>query len=148
MSVLNLCRELKTRERRCHFALSTVSGPLGVIKVATPWKVEAVIPPHVESWLYFPALHFPAPNWANLGALKGPSEQATTGLLMRSALPEEIVARSEGEDVKDTVFTVPLLHDCIINMIHDMERDIKLPLKNDADKTLSKMVHGNGFYDF
>ena len=66
-----------------------------------------------------------------------------TGLLMRLALPEEIVARSEGEDVKDTVFTVPLLRDCIINMIHDMEKDIKLPLKNGADRALSKMVHGN-----
>ena len=48
---------------------------------------------------------------------------------MRSALPEEIVTRSEGEDVKDTVFTVPLLRDCIINMVHDMEKDIGLPLK-------------------
>ena len=54
---------------------------------------------------------------------------------MRSALPEEIVARSEGEDVRDTVFTVPLLRDCIINMIHDMEKDIELPLKKDAGRT-------------
>ena len=51
----------------------------------------------------------------------------------RSALPEEIIARSEGEDVKDTVFTVPLLLDYIINMIHDMEKDIELPLKKGAD---------------
>jgi len=65
-------------------------------------------------------------------------------LLMRSALPEEIVARSEGEDVRDTVFTVPLLRDCIINMIHDMEKDIELPLKKGAGRTLPKKAHGNG----
>ena len=52
---------------------------------------------------------------------------------MRSALSEEMVARSEGEDVRDTVFTVPLLRDCIINMIHDMEKDIELPLKKGVD---------------
>ena len=62
---------------------------------------------------------------------------------MRSALPEEIVARSEGKDVKDTVSTVQLLRDCIINMIHDMEKDMKLPLKKGAD-TLPKKAHGNG----
>ena len=48
---------------------------------------------------------------------------------MRSALPEELEARAEGEDIRDTVFTVPLLRDCIINMIHNMERDIELPRK-------------------
>ena len=53
---------------------------------------------------------------------------------MRSALPEELAARSEGEVVQDTVFTVPLLRDCIINMIHDMENDIELPLKKSADR--------------
>ena len=53
---------------------------------------------------------------------------------MRSALPEQLAARSEGEDVKDTVFTVPLLRDCIINMIHDMENDIELPLKKNTDR--------------
>ena len=63
---------------------------------------------------------------------------------MRSALPEEIVARSEGKDVKDTVFTVPLLCDCIINMIHGMEKNIELPLERGADRVQSKMVHGNG----
>ena len=65
---------------------------------------------------------------------KGPSEQVTTGLLMRSALPQEIVTRSEGGDVRGTVFTVPLLRDCIINMIHDMEKDIELPSKKGADR--------------
>ena len=62
---------------------------------------------------------------------------------MRSALPDEIVARAQGEDVRraegedvgDTVFTVPLLHECITNMIHDMEKDIKLPLKKGADRS-------------
>ena len=54
-----------------------------------------------------------------------------TGLLMRSALPEEIIARAEGEDV----FTVLLLHECITNMIHDMEKDIELPLKKGADRS-------------
>ena len=76
--------------------------------------------------------------------VKGPSEQVTTGLLMRSALPEEIVARLEGEDVKDTVFTVPLLRDCIINMIHDIVKDIELPLKKGAGKALPKRVPRNG----
>ena len=32
------------------------------------------------------------------------------------------------------MFTVPLLRDCIINMIHDMEKDIELSLKKDADR--------------
>ena len=63
---------------------------------------------------------------------------------MRPALPEELVARAEGEDIRDTVFTVPLLRDCIINMIHNTEKDIKLPLKKGADRALPKMVHENG----
>ena len=65
-------------------------------------------------------------------------------MLMRSALPEGIVARSEGEDIRDTVFTVPLLRDCIINMIHDMEQDIELLLKKGAGRALPKKAHGNG----
>ena len=52
---------------------------------------------------------------------------------MRSALPEEIVARLGRENVKDTVFTVPLLRYCIINMVHDIEKDIELPLKKSDD---------------
>ena len=48
---------------------------------------------------------------------------------MRSALPEELEARAEGVDIRDTVFTVPLFRDCIINMIHNMEGDIELPQK-------------------
>jgi len=53
---------------------------------------------------------------------------------MRSALPEELTARSEGKVAQGTVFTVPLIRDCIINMIHDMENDMELPLKKGADK--------------
>ena len=60
--------------------------------------------------------------------------QVSRGLLMRSALPEELVARAEGSDFRDTVYTVPLLHDCIINMIHDMEKDIELPLKKGKER--------------
>ena len=56
---------------------------------------------------------------------------------MMSALPEEIAARSVGGDVKDTVFTVPLLRDCIINMMHDMEKDIELPLKKGAARVIA-----------
>jgi len=37
-----------------------------------------------------------------------PQAQVSRGLLMRSALPEKLVARAEGEDIRDTVFTVPL----------------------------------------
>ena len=33
------------------------------------------------------------------------------------------------------MFTVPLLHECITNMIHDMEKDIKLPLKKGDDRS-------------
>ena len=62
--------------------------------------------------------------------VKVPQAQASRSLLMRSALPEELVARAEGEDIRDTVFTVPLLRNCIINMIHDMEKNIELPLKS------------------
>ena len=51
---------------------------------------------------------------------------ASMGLLMRSALLEEIVSEAEGGYVKDAVFTLPLIHGCIINMIHDIEKDIKL----------------------
>ena len=53
---------------------------------------------------------------------------------MRSALPEELTARAEGADFRDTVYTVPLLRECIINMIHDMEKDIDFPLKG-ADRS-------------
>jgi len=63
----------------------------------------------------------------NVSKVKVSQVQVSIGLLIRSALPEEIVARSGGEDVKDTVFTVPLLRDCIINMIHYMEKDNELP---------------------
>ena len=59
-------------------------------------------------------------------------------MLMRSALPQEIVTRSEGGDVRGTVFTVPLLRDCIINILHDMEKDIELPLKKGADRHCPK----------
>ena len=41
-----------------------------------------------------------------------PQAQVSRGLLMRLALPEELEARAEGEDIRDTVFTVPLLRDC------------------------------------
>jgi len=61
-----------------------------------------------------------------------------SGLLMRSALPEELVARAEGEDIRDTVITVPLLRDCIINMIHNMEKDIELPLKRGVERVTSQ----------
>ena len=44
------------------------------------------------------------------------------------------MARAEGEDIRDTVFTVPLLCDCIINMIHNMEKDIELPLKEGVEQ--------------
>ena len=57
---------------------------------------------------------------------------------MRSALPEELVARAEGEDIRDTVFTVPLLRDCIINMIHNMEKDIELPLKEGVERATAQ----------
>ena len=67
------------------------------------------------------------------------------GLIMRSALLEEIVSKSEGADVKDTVFTVPLLCDCIINMIHDMEKDIMLPLKKGADRVIAQEGSWNWF---
>jgi hypothetical protein len=53
---------------------------------------------------------------------------------MKSALPEELVARSEGEVAQDKVFTVSLIRDCIINMIYDMEKDIELPLKKGVGK--------------
>ena len=65
--------------------------------------------------------------------IKAPQAQVSRGLLMRSALPEELVARAEDEDIRDTVFTVPLLRDCIVNMIHDMEKDIELPLKRGVE---------------
>ena len=32
------------------------------------------------------------------------------------------------------MFTVSLIRDCIINMIYDMEKDIKLPLKEGVGK--------------
>ena len=67
---------------------------------------------------------------------KVPQAQVTRGLLMRSALPEELEARAEGEDIRDTVFTVPLLRDCIINMIHNMERDIELTRKERVVKVI------------
>ena len=63
-------------------------------------------------------------------------QQVSRGLLMRSALPEELTARAEGADFRDTVYTVPLLRECITNMIHDMEKDIDLPIKG-ADRSTS-----------
>jgi len=42
--------ELKTWERRCHLAPSILNGPFGVIRVATSWKVSAVMPPNKVSF--------------------------------------------------------------------------------------------------
>ena len=36
---------------------------------------------------------------------------------------------TERGEVRDTVFTLPHLHDCIIRMIEDMEKDVRLPDK-------------------
>jgi hypothetical protein len=44
------------------------------------------------------------------------------GLLVRSALPEEINAMVPGGDGKETVMTIPFLRTCISNMIGDLER--------------------------
>jgi len=44
------------------------------------------------------------------------------GLLVRSALPEELNSMAAGEDVKETVMTIPFLRTCIINMIVDLEK--------------------------
>lgn len=70
--------------------------------------------------------------------VKGLEMQVSRGLLMRSALPEELVTGLEGEVAQDTVYTVSLIRDCIINMIHDMEQDIELPLKKGADKVTAR----------
>ena len=67
-----------------------------------------------------------------------PQAQVSRGLLMRSALPEELEARAEGEDIRDTVFTVPLLRDYIINMIHNMEKDIELPRKEGVEQVAAQ----------
>ena len=68
---------------------------------------------------------------------KVPQSQVSRELLMRSALPEELAARAEGADFRDTVYTVLLLRECIINMIHNMEKDIELPLIKGADRSTS-----------
>jgi len=44
------------------------------------------------------------------------------GLLMRSALPKKLNLFAAGEDVKETVMTIPFLRACITNMIADLER--------------------------
>jgi len=44
------------------------------------------------------------------------------GLLVRSALPETLNLMAAGEDVKETVMTIPFLRACITNMIADLER--------------------------
>ena len=44
------------------------------------------------------------------------------GLLMRSALPEELISMAAGGDVKETVMTIPFLRTCIVNMIADLEK--------------------------
>jgi len=44
------------------------------------------------------------------------------GLLVRLALPEELNLMAAGEDVKETVMTIPFLQTCIINMIVDLEK--------------------------
>ena len=44
------------------------------------------------------------------------------GLLVRSALPEELNLMAAGGDVKGTVMTIPFLWTCITNMIADLER--------------------------
>jgi len=44
------------------------------------------------------------------------------GLLVRSALPEELNQMAAGGDVKETVMTIPFLRACIANMIADQER--------------------------
>jgi len=44
------------------------------------------------------------------------------GLLVRSALPEELNQMAAGGDVKETVMTISFLRACITNMIADQER--------------------------
>jgi len=44
------------------------------------------------------------------------------GLLVHSALPEELNQMAAGWDVKETVMTIPFLRACITNMIADQER--------------------------
>jgi len=44
------------------------------------------------------------------------------GLLVRSALPEEVNQMVAGGDVKETVMTILFLRACITNMIADQER--------------------------
>jgi len=44
------------------------------------------------------------------------------GLLVRSALPEELNAMASGEDVKETVMTIPFLRTCLASMISDLKK--------------------------
>jgi len=44
------------------------------------------------------------------------------GLLVSSALPEELKLMAAGGDVMETVMTIPFLRACITNMIADLER--------------------------
>ena len=48
------------------------------------------------------------------------------GLLVCSALPEELYSIAAGGDAKETVMTILFLRTCIINMIGDMERKYTL----------------------
>jgi len=58
------------------------------------------------------------------------------GLLVRLALPEELEAMAAGEDVKETVMTIPFLQSCIANMIKDKDLERKTPTSSNKKQRL------------
>jgi len=65
------------------------------------------------------------------------------GLLVRSALPEELNQMAAGGDVKETVMTMPFLRACITNMIADQKRKSSLTVTREGHCQFPK-PHGNG----